>query len=214
MHNDPVTVAFVEDTSALRGELQNVFAGVGHIRCVAACANGEQALEQLPMLKPQVVFMDINLPGMDGTECVRQLVERSPGVLVVMLTILDNADAIFDSLAAGACGYLHKPVRSKDLVGAVRDVMAGGSPMSGRIARMVVQFFLKRSAPRHAEKPMVELTTREQAVLDLLKDGHSYKEIADKLAISGHTVHFHIRNVYGKLQVRSRGEAVAKMLKR
>lgn len=157
--------------------------------------------------------MDINLPGMSGVECVRHLVERIPGVLVVMLTVFDNTEAIFNSLKSGACGYLHKPVRGRELIAAIREVAAGGSPMSARIARMVVQTF---SSPPPAPAPIqseASLTEREQAVLNLVLEGFLYKQIADQLNLSVYTVNFHIRNIYGKLQVHSRSEAVAKLRK-
>lgn len=211
---DPIRVALVEDQGGLRASLKRVLTDAPGITCVAACANAEQALDELPTLRPQVVLMDINLPGMSGVECVRLLVDRVPGVLVVMLTVYDNVESLFNSLQAGACGYLHKPVRGTDLVAAVREVAAGGSPMSARIARMVVQAFNKPAPALPAGQLPVGLTDREQAVLDLLLEGFRYKEIADRLALSVYTVNFHIRNIYGKLQVRSRAEAVAKLRRR
>jgi DNA-binding NarL/FixJ family response regulator len=209
----PIRVAVVEDQGGLRDSLKKALTGVPGITCVAACANAEQALEELPDLQPQVVLMDINLPGMSGVECVRHLVERVPGVLVVMLTVYDNTEAIFNSLKSGACGYLHKPVRGRELIAAIREVAAGGSPMSARIARMVVQTFSHpkpRPAPAQAE---ASLTDREQAVLDLVLEGFLYKQIADQLDLSVYTVNFHIRNIYRKLQVHSRSEALAKLRK-
>ena len=210
---DPIRVALVEDQGGLRDSLKKALTGVPGITCVAACANAEQALEELPALQPQVVLMDINLPGMSGVECVRHLVELIPGVLVVMLTVYDNTEAIFTSLKSGACGYLHKPVRGRELVAAIREVAAGGSPMSARIARMVVQTFSKPAPAPARSHPEVILTEREQAVLDLVLEGFLYKQIADQLDLSVYTVNFHIRNIYGKLQVHSRSEAVAKLRK-
>jgi DNA-binding NarL/FixJ family response regulator len=210
---DPIRVALVEDQGGLRESLKNALTGVPGITFLTACANAEQALEELPALRPQVVLMDINLPGMSGVECVRHLVERVPGVLVVMLTVYDNTEAIFNSLKSGACGYLHKPVRGRELIAAIREVAGGGSPMSARIARMVVQTFSQptpRPAPAQAE---ASLTDREQAVLDLVLEGFLYKQIADQLELSVYTVNFHIRNIYRKLQVHSRSEAVAKLRK-
>jgi DNA-binding NarL/FixJ family response regulator len=157
--------------------------------------------------------MDINLPGMSGVDCVRHLIDRIPGVLVVMLTVFDNTEAIFNSLKSGACGYLHKPVRGSELVAAIRDVAAGGSPMSARIARMVVQTFNTPAPSPASPHPDISLTEREQAVLDLVLEGFPYKQIADRLDLSVYTVNFHIRNIYGKLQVHSRSEAVAKLRK-
>jgi DNA-binding NarL/FixJ family response regulator len=209
----PIRVALVEDQGGLRESLQRALTSVPGIVCVASCANAEQAIEELPALHPQVVLMDINLPGMSGVECVRHIVERIPGVLVVMLTVYDNTEAIFDSLKSGACGYLRKPVRGKELIAAIREVAAGGSPMSARIARMVVQTF-NSPPPRPAPaQPESSLTDREQAVLNLVLEGFPYKQIADHLELSVYTVNFHIRNIYGKLHVHSRSEAVAKLRK-
>jgi DNA-binding NarL/FixJ family response regulator len=210
----PIRVAIVEDQGRLRDSLRKILDGSEGITCVAACANGEQAVAELPAIKPQVVFMDINLPGMDGVSCVRELSLALPETLFVMLTVYDNTDAVFSSLEAGACGYLHKPIRAADLIAAARDVVAGNSPMSGKIARLVVKAF-KRPTPVNAPtEAHLNLTAREREILDLLGEGFLYKEIADKLQISGHTVHFHIDNIYKKLHVRSRAQAVAKLTKR
>jgi DNA-binding NarL/FixJ family response regulator len=193
--------------------MKTALSGVPGITFLTACANAEQALEELPALRPQVVLMDINLPGMSGMECVRHLVERVPGVLVVMLTVYDNTEAIFNSLKSGACGYLRKPVRGRELIAAIREVAAGGSPMSASIARMVVQAFSKPAPLPSDTQTMVSLTDREKAVLDLVLEGFPYKLIADQLDLSVYTVNFHIRNIYSKLQVHSRSEAVAKLRK-
>lgn len=214
----PITVAIVEDQSDLRESLCEAIQAVPGIRCIAACANAEDALHDLPSLHPQVVFMDINLPGMDGVECVRQLTQLLPGVLVVMLTIYDNTEAIFRSLEAGACGYLHKPVLGRELAAAARDVVSGASPMSGKIARLVIQAFRKPVPPaKHAGEHSAasqdtELTHREQEVLQHLLDGRLYKEIADLMQVTSHTVNFHIQNIYRKLHCRSRAQLVAKFL--
>ena len=217
-----ITVAIVEDQSELRESLQEVLDASPAMECVAACANGEEAVRDLPALHPQVVFMDINLPGMDGVECVRQLVEKMSGVLVVMLTVYDNTDAIFRSLEAGACGYLHKPVTGRELLAAARDVVSGASPMSGKIARLVIQAFKKPLAAPPPVAPKAtgttasgadaELTPRENQVLQLLLDGLLYKEIADTMGVSGHTVNFHIQKIYHKLHCRSRAQVVARFL--
>lgn len=210
---NPIRVALVEDQGGLRESLKKALTGVPGIACVASCANAEQAIDELPGVRPHVVLMDINLPGMSGTECVRHLVELVPDVLVVMLTVFDNTEAIFNSLKSGACGYLHKPVRGRELVAAIREVAAGGSPMSARIARMVVQTFSAPPPSPAAPQTEVRLTEREQAVLDLVLEGFPYKQIADRLDLSVYTVNFHIRNIYGKLHVHSRSEAVAKFRK-
>ncbi len=215
-----ITVAIVEDQSELRESLSEVLEASPALQCVAACANGEEAVRDLPELRPQVVFMDINLPGMDGVECVKQLVALMPEVMVVMLTAYDNTDAIFRSLEAGACGYLHKPVTGRELVAAAKDVVSGASPMSGKIARLVIQAFKKPmpapppSAPADAvpSPAEAELTAREKEVLHLLLDGLLYKEIAETMGVSSHTVNFHIQKIYQKLHCRSRAQVVARFL--
>ena len=209
-----IRVALVEDQPGLRESLKEALSHAEGITCVAACANGEEALASLPSLAPEVVFMDINLPGMDGVSCVRELTKLLPGALCVMLTVYDNTEAVFNSLQAGACGYLQKPVKARDLIAAAREVVSGGSPMTAKIARLVVQAFRKPTSPTTLSEKEAELTTREQAVLDQLVAGYSYKEIGEKLQVSDHTVHFHIRNIYKKLQVRSRAQAVAKVMRK
>jgi len=209
-----IRIALVEDQTSLRESLQEAFSHSTIVHCVAACANGEQALARLPVAAPQVVFMDVNLPGMDGVSCVRALTKLLPEALFVMLTVYDNTEAVFNSLQAGACGYLQKPVKARDLAAAAREVVAGGSPMSAKIARLVVQAFRKPAAMKTPCKVESELTSREHEVLDLLTAGFLYKQIGDSLQVSDHTVHFHIRNIYRKLQVRSRAQAVAKVMKR
>jgi DNA-binding NarL/FixJ family response regulator len=225
MSKSPViTVAIIEDQSELRESLQEVLAAAPALQCVAACANGEEAVRDLTKLQPQVVFMDINLPGMDGVECTQQLVQLIPSVLVVMLTAYDNTEAIFRSLEAGACGYLHKPVSGRELVAAAKDVVSGASPMSGKIARLVIQAF-KKPLPATAPPPEAakksstaqsiadaELTAREKEVLHLLLDGLMYKEIADAMGVSSHTVNFHIQKIYQKLHCRSRAQVVGRFL--
>ncbi|MFO1491372.1 MAG: response regulator transcription factor [Kiritimatiellia bacterium] len=210
----PITVALVEDNRELRNQLAEALRAYPDIRCVAVCANGEAALSEIPAAAPQVVFMDINLPGMGGVECTRELVQICPGVLVVMLTVYDNAEAIFASLESGACGYLHKPVRGRELVDAARDVVAGGSPMSAKIARMVVHAFQKPASRDIVSPTHADLTAKEKAVMQWLQEGFLYKEIAERMGISVHTVHFHLRHIYEKLQVRSRSQAVAKYTKK
>lgn len=210
----PLRVAFVEDQAGLRESLVECLSGSRSVCCVGSCASAEEATTLLPQWNVDVVFMDVNLPGNSGVLCVQQLATIIPQTLFVMLTAYDDADAVFQSLQAGACGYLLKPVRAKHLEDAAREVIAGGSPMSARIARMVVQAFQKPLPKTVVNTNDYQLTSREQAVLDGLVAGHLYKEIADQLNVSEHTVHFHIRNVYKKLQVRSRSQAIAKVLKR
>lgn len=208
-----IRVALVEDHGGLRSSMEQTLNQAKGICCVAACANAEQALEKIPALLPHVVLMDINLPKMSGVDCVPLLLEKLPSVLVVMLTVYDNTEAIFNSLKSGACGYLQKPVRGNELITAIRDVVAGGSPMSAKIARMVVQTFNPSPNATPKSDTKVTLTDRERAVLDLILEGFLYKQIAEQLSLSVYTVNFHIRNIFEKLQVHSRAEIMAKMRK-
>ena len=205
-----ITVSIVEDNDQLRGTLTRVIGRAEGFRCVSHYANAEAALESLPNDRPNVVLMDINLPGMNGVECVRQLKQRLPETQVVMLTVYEDTENIFNALAAGASGYLLKRTTSAELLAALRDVQRGGSPMTTHIARKVVQSFQKAGA---SPQPAENLSAREQEVLDCLSQGFLYKEIADKLGISYETVHTYVRRIYEKLQVRTRTEAVAKFLR-
>ena len=206
----PITVSIVEDNDKLRETLARVLNRADGFRCVSQHASAEDALAELPPVKPDVVLMDINLPGMNGVECVRQLKKLRPEIQVMMLTVYEDTENIFNALAAGASGYMLKRTASKELLEAIREVQRGGSPMTAHIARLVVQSFQKPAADAPAEN----LSEREQQVLDLLSRGLMYKEIADKLQISYETVHTYIRRIYEKLQVRTRTEAVAKFLRR
>ncbi len=207
----PITVSIVEDNEQLRGTLARVLGRADGFRYVSQYGTAEAALEGLVKDKPEVVLMDINLPGMNGVECVRQLKPLIPSIQVIMLTVYEDTDNIFSALAAGAAGYLLKRTKSAELLEAIREVHRGGSPMTTHIARKVTQSFLK-SGP--SSQPTENLSEREQEVLDCLSQGFLYKEIAEKLGISYETVHTYIRRIYEKLQVRTRTEAVAKFLKR
>ena len=204
-----ITVAIVEDDALVRQSLADILKRGPGVVCVGEHGNAEEAVREIPRVQPKVVLMDINLPGMDGVHCVRRLSELAPATQVVMLTVYDETDAIFNSLAAGAHGYLLKPISSEQLLLAIRDVYAGGAPMTSDIARKVVQAF-KRSAPAVAETE--NLSPREQEVLDFLAKGYLYKEIAEQLSISYGTVHTYIERIFKKLHVRSRSQAVAKYL--
>ena len=206
-----ITVSIVEDNDQLRGTLARVIARAEGFRCLGQYPSAEAALEGIPKDPPQVVLMDINLPGMNGVECVRRLKQTLPTLQVIMLTVYEDTENIFNALAAGAMGYLLKRTPRDELLAAIRDVLQGGSPMTTHIARKVVQSF-QRAGP--AAEPTENLSTREQEVLDCLSQGFFYKEIAEKLGISYETVHTYIRRIYEKLQVRTRTEAVAKFLKR
>jgi len=210
----PIAISIVEDNDQLRATLAKVIGRADGFRFASDYASAEDALADLPKVKPDVVLMDINLPGMNGVECVRKLKALLPQTQVLMLTVYEDTENIFNALAAGANGYLLKRTPTKELIEAIREMQRGGSPMTAHIARLVVQSFQKRVAPAPAGGELAELSEREQQVLDLLAQGLIYKEIADKLNIGYETVHTYIRRIYEKLQVRTRTEAVAKFLQR
>lgn len=202
-----IVVSIVEDDAPARGILADWIHRAPGFRCVSRHSSGEAAVAALPAEKPAVVLMDINLPGMSGIECVRRLKPLLPDTQFVMLTVYEDADHIFNALAVGASGYLLKRVSRGELLAALRDVSAGGSPMSSNIARKVVQSFQR---PVLQPSEAMELSPREREVLELLARGYLYKEIAESLQISGPTVNTYIRRIYEKLHVRSRSQAVAK----
>jgi DNA-binding NarL/FixJ family response regulator len=215
-----IHVIVVEDDSRLRSGLEEIIDSDSECVCVGAFGSGEEALEKAPALEPQVAVMDINLPGMDGIECVRQLSEKLPSLQIVMLTVYQDTDNLFRALAAGAHGYLVKPARARDLLAAIRDIHQGGAPMTSALARKVVDAFLKQTPPISPQSapngPTAdgdgELAPREREVLDLLAQGFSYKEIADKLTVGFATVHTYVLRIYKKLHVRSKNAAVARWL--
>ena len=202
-----IRVGIVEDDPELRTMFEGVVDGAGDLRCVGTYGSAEEALTAIPGAAPDAVLMDINLPGMNGIECTRRLRAILPAVHVVMLTTFDDSDRIFESLKAGAHGYVLKRSHSSDIVRALRDVADGGAPMSGAIARKVVQFF----GHQQAAPEVASLSDREREVLGALAEGQQYKEIADTLAISINTVRKHIKSIYEKLHVNTRAEAVRKL---
>ena len=204
-----IRVSIVEDDARVRASLARLIDGADRFSCVSQHESGERAIAELPVVRPDVVLMDINLPGMSGVECVRRLRTAAPSVQVVMLTVYEDTDLIFAALAAGASGYLLKRTPPDELLGGILDVHRGGSPMTGHIARKVVQSFREADAGEEDA-----LSPREREVLDHLAQGYLYKEIAARLAISYDTVHTYVRRIYEKLQVHSRTEAVAKHLAR
>lgn len=207
MNKKPLKVAIVEDNAALLKNLKEMIQRLPGLSCVGAFPDAEQALAALPGLTPEVVLMDINLPGMNGVECVRQLSRILPGTQVIMITVYDDSDTVFEALAAGACGYLLKPVQSARLAEAIQEVRDGGAPMSMSIARRVVQTFQQPVATTSADD---QLWPREIEILALLAKGLLKKEIAEKLGISYWTVQTHVGRIYKKLHVQSRAQAVAK----
>ena len=206
-----ITVSIVEDNDQLRGTLARVINRAEGFRCLSQYPDAETAVEALPRDHPDVVLMDINLPGMNGVECVRRLKQLAPTCQVIMLTVYEDTENIFNALAAGASGYLLKRTPRAEVLDAIQEVVRGGSPMTTHIARKVVQSFQHAGT---STQPTESLSPREQEVLDCLSKGFLYKEIAEKLGISYETVHTYIRRIYEKLQVRTRTEAVAKFLRR
>ncbi len=204
-----ISVSIVEDDSQVRESMARLIDSSAGCRCVSRHASGEDALAEIPKVKPDVILMDINLTGINGVECVQHLKPLLPGTQIIMLTVYQNTEHIFNALAAGATGYMLKQTKPDELVRAIRDVRDGGSPMSSHIARKIVQSFQQRGQ-RTDEKQ--SLSPREAQVIELLAQGYLYKEVADAMGVSYATIHTHIRHIYEKLQVRSRTEAVVKHL--
>jgi DNA-binding NarL/FixJ family response regulator len=204
-------VAVVEDDDDIRAHLVVLISRAAGFNLAGRYGSAEEALAGIPHHPPDVVLMDIQLPGLSGIECVRALKQRLPNVQFLMLTIYEDSEQIFQSLQAGASGYLLKRTASAQLLEGIRDVYAGGSPMNSHIARKVVQFFNQR---QRATPELESLSVREQEVLELLSRGQLYKEIAAQLGVTLDTVRKHLQSTYQKLHVHSRTEAVVKYLQR
>ena len=206
-----ITVSIVEDDAQARKILADWVSHAAGFRLNGDWGDAETALATLPEKKPNVVLMDINLPGISGVEAVKKLKPLLPNTQFVMLTVYEDADHIYNALAAGATGYLLKETPRQELLKAIEEVFHGGSPMTSNIARKVVQSFgQSRSAAAASASAADDLSPREQEVLDLLARGYLYKEIAERLNISVPTVNTYVRRMYEKLHVRSRAQAVAK----
>jgi len=203
-----IAVAIVEDDVPAREILAGWIRNADGFELAGEFDDAETAIARLPLEKPSVVLFDINLPGMNGIECVRKLKPRLPETQFLMVTVYEDANHIFNALSAGASGYLLKQMRRQELLDAMKDVHAGGSPMSSQIARKVVQSF--RRHENQSDGETLELSPREREVLELLARGFLYKEIAEMLKISVQTVNTYIRRIYEKLHVQSRAQAVAK----
>ena len=203
----PIRVALVEDDEGIRSSLASLIRRAPALRLAGDYPDAETALKEIPRRPPDVVLMDINLPGLNGVECVRQLKANVPEVQFLMLTVYEDSESLFNSLKAGASGYLLKRTASARLLEAIRDVHTGGSPMTPQLARRVVQFF---SRPAEGESPVSRLTPGEKEFLEQLANGYAYKEIADRMKISIDTVRSYVRTVYEKLHVHSRTEAALK----
>lgn len=205
-----ITVAIVDDDEEVRGNLRWMINHADGFSCIAAFESGQEALDNLPDPLPDVVLMDIGLPGMSGIDCVRELKKRHPRLRVIMQTVYSDDDTIFESLRAGAVGYILKKSPILKVLQAIADAYQGGAPMSGEVARRVLAYFQEPAPPNE----MASLSQREHDVLEELIEGRSYKAISDKLFLSIHTVRFHVHHIYEKLHVRSRAEFMAKMMRR
>ena len=203
----PIRISIVDDNDQIREGLSVLINGSTGFQCVATYATAENALKYLPAQKPDVVLMDIQLPGMSGIECVRELKRLLPDLQIMMLTVYEDDDNVFKSIVAGASGYVLKKTPPSELMDAVSDLHNGGSPMSDRIARKVVQAFQQMGK---SSRETENLTQRESEVLSYVAKGFQDKEIAEKFFLSSETVRTHLRNIYKKLHVRSRTEATLK----
>ena len=206
-----IKVVVVEDNDSIREGLKILIDGTEDYSCIASFSECETMLRNIKKLNPDVLLMDIGLPGMNGIEGIKKVKVIFPELAILILTIYEENDLIFDALCAGACGYLVKKTPPSRLLEAIREVHEGGAPMSSHIARKVIDFFQKK--PVSSQKSNYDLTPREKEILTGLVEGHNFKAIADSLFISIETVRFHFRNIYKKLHVHSQSEAVAKAIK-
>lgn len=209
-HLQIITVATIEDRREIREGLAALIDETPGFQCVGRYRSVEEALEAFPHKPADVALVDIELPGMSGIDGIRLLRERFPAMLLLMLTVYDDNDRIFDALCAGACGYLLKKTPPAKLIESLREAVEGGAPMSPDVARRVITLFRDVRPP---EKADYELTPHEVRLLRLMVDGHSYKSAAQILHVTPHTVSFHLRHIYEKLEVHSKSEAVAKALR-
>jgi len=205
-----IAIAIVEDQQRIREGLAALIDGSAGFRCAGSFASMEQALSQLPSTKPDAVLVDIGLPGMSGIEGIRILKLRFPAITLLVLSVYDDDDRIFQALCAGACGYLLKKTPPARLLESVKEALNGGAPMSPEVARRVVTLFRKVGPPAGAAH---DLTPHEVRLLKLLVEGHSYKTAGAELNVSINTIRSYIRNIYEKLQVHSKSEAVVKALR-
>jgi len=200
-------IAIVEDNKTIRESLAEFVQADPQCSCVCTCSTGEEALRILPKHQPDIVLMDIQLPRISGIECTAQLKQLLPAVQIIMVTVYEDTDRIFKALRVGACGYILKRCAPDDLIAAIRELRAGGVPMSRAIARKVIASFQE---PHTAATEVEDLSPREREILELLAEGFSNKEIAVRIGVSDGTVRWHLRHVYDKLHVRSRTEAALK----
>lgn len=205
-----IKIAIVEDVREIREGLARLINTTPGHRCTGVYASMEEALEKIPNNLPDLVLSDIGLPGIDGISGITILKERYPELLILMLTVYDDNERIFDALCAGACGYLLKKTPWEKVVEALKEAVEGGSPMSPEVARRVINLFREIKPPKEAS---YELTPHEVRLLRMLVEGHSYKTAAAELHVSINTIKFHLRHIYDKLQVHTKSEAVAKALR-
>lgn len=205
-----IRVAVIEDLREIREGLAQLISATQGFRCTGAYASMEEALEKIPQNRPDLVLADIGLPGLDGISGIAILKQRYPDLLILMLTVYDDNERIFDALCAGACGYLLKKTPWPKLMESLKEAVDGGSPMSPEVARRVINLFRNIKPPKEAD---YELTPHEVRLLRMLVEGHSYKTAAAKLDVSVNTIKFHLRHIYDKLQVHTKSEAVAKALR-
>ena len=208
----PITVTIVEDEPPLLEMLTRLVSGAPQFRLLGGFPSGEEALAAVPRLAPDVVIMDLQLPGMSGVECTARLRQVLPKTQIIVFTVFMDSDRIFRALSAGACGYLLKRTPRAEMILAIEQVYQGGAPMSAEIAEKVIALLHRSSAPATKAVADAQLTTREEEVLKALADGLGTKAISVKLDVSVETVRFHLKNIYQKLHVRSQTEAVRKYL--
>jgi DNA-binding NarL/FixJ family response regulator len=207
----PIRVALIEDEERTRAGLAALISSESGFVCAGAWSSIEEALAGLDVVAPEIVLVDIGLPGMSGIDGIRILKERYPALALLVLTVYEDEDRLFSALSAGACGYLLKGTPPGRLIESLREAIDGGAPMTPQIARRVIQHF---QAPRRRQPPNAnDLTPHELRILRLLVDGHHYQTAADELGVTVNTVRFHLRHIYDKLQVHSKSEAVAKALR-
>lgn len=205
-----INVAIIEDRRELREGLAMLINGTGGFACIGKFGSMEEGLRRLGADLPNVVLCDIGLPGMDGIEGIKILKEKFPDLLVIMLTIYDDDERIFNALCAGACGYLLKKTPPVRLLESLKDAVAGGSPMSPEVARRVITIFREIRPPERAD---YNLTPHEKRLLKMLVEGHNYKTAAAEIGVTVHAISFHMRNIYEKLQVHTKTEAVSVALR-
>jgi DNA-binding NarL/FixJ family response regulator len=206
----PIKVTIIEDQRDIRECLTFLINGTEGFACAGSYRSMEEALDRIGSALPDVVLTDIGLPGMNGIEGVKILKERYPNLLILMSTVYDDDERVFDAICAGACGYLLKKTPPAKLLDSIREAVAGGAPMTPEVALRVIKIFREIHPPERAN---YDLTPHEIRLLKLFVDGHNYKTAAVELNVSINTINFHVRNIYGKLQVHSRSEAVAKALR-